>query len=131
MGTCVSVAYFTRSGTSSKKEQKTKHRKKHRNHLSAKLNKNYWLLAIFQLNDNRELFDSIRKVLSQNNECYTKIVVGVRKLFIKMKNLLKLIYCILRISSNCLYMPQICTPFRALWQFLSNTFKHNELPVMF
>ena len=32
---------------------------KHRNHLSTKLIKSLWLLAIFQLNDVEEFFDSI------------------------------------------------------------------------
>ena len=40
----------------------------HWNHLSATLIKSLWLLAFFQLSDNKELFDSIGKVLSQNNE---------------------------------------------------------------
>lgn len=43
-----------------------------------KLIKSLWLLGIFQLNDNEELFDTVRKVLSQNNKnFYKNIAVGV------------------------------------------------------
>ena len=43
-------------------------KKKHRKRLGTKLIKSLWALAIFQLSDNEELFDRIRKVQNQRNE---------------------------------------------------------------
>ena len=47
-----------------KKNKKNKHRKR----LGTKLIKSLWALVIFQLSDNEELFDRIRKVQNQRNE---------------------------------------------------------------
>ena len=49
-------------------QKKTKKTQKNRKRLGTKLIKSLWALAIFQLNDNEELFDRIRKVQNQRNE---------------------------------------------------------------
>ena len=49
-----------------------------RTNLSAKLIKSLWLLATFQLSDNKKLLDSVRKVLNQNKEkFYENVAVGI------------------------------------------------------
>ena len=68
MSICISVVFFTRNETSRKKEHAKLGNicKKHGYHLSVKLMKSSWLLAIFELMITKN--DSIQKALNQNNE---------------------------------------------------------------